>query len=383
MKTINFLIVASISLIFAGCTIQTGTIGYDDTYYDDNELTNYQAQEESFMANSREQAYQDPTYSNQVRSYSQQLQNPSSNSNDDAIADTTYSSDYQDYNSDNYYDYEYTARINRFHRPYSWLNYYDDYYTDLYWYTFNPLFWGTSIYLGYSWWWPSYYYRPYYWGWGYYNDPYWGWNYVGPNVCYFNNRDRNSFSDRGRGAFDPNGRGLTRNDNYRTGFPTNNSKNNPNLTLAQNQNQRTRVTNASRSTERFQKPQRLQNQQTIGGNNRGSIITNNNNRMLGSNNSRYLNNNNRSAQTYTPPTSRQPRSSNEFRSTTRTINRSIFSNGNNSNNRTGNYRQSSLSRSSSNSSFSRSSSSRSSGGGFSGGGRSSSSSSHSGGGRSR
>ena len=46
-----------------------------------------------------------------------------------------------------YYDYEYTARINRFHRDMT-LDYYNDYYTNLYWYTHDPLFWGTSIYWG-------------------------------------------------------------------------------------------------------------------------------------------------------------------------------------------------------------------------------------------
>ncbi len=68
------------------------------------------------------------------------------------------------FNSNDYYDYEYSARINRFHRDNGNRSYYDDCYTNLYVYTGNPLYWGTSIYYGFGW-------RPYgYYGW----NPYWG-----------------------------------------------------------------------------------------------------------------------------------------------------------------------------------------------------------------
>ena len=67
----------------------------------------------------------------------------------------TYVTNNYYYEEDDYYDYAYTARIRRFHRPYGW-SYYDNYYTNSYWYDYNPNSWGVSIYLGYNWWGPSY-----------------------------------------------------------------------------------------------------------------------------------------------------------------------------------------------------------------------------------
>ena len=88
------------------------------------------------------------------------------------------------FDESDYYDYSYTARIRRFDNPVIGISYYDDYYTNMYWYTYNPNYWGVSIYLGYSWWYPSWsYYRPYYYNyWGYYDpfwNPYWSPYYYG------------------------------------------------------------------------------------------------------------------------------------------------------------------------------------------------------------
>ena len=107
----------------------------------------------------------------------------------DTTMDDTSKCNFQ---ASNYYDYAYAARINRFHRGMG-FNYFDDYYTNLYWYTGNPYYWGYNIY--YSWdpwyspWWNSWYYPgwggshwmvTYGWGW----SPYWsfglGWWYGAP-----------------------------------------------------------------------------------------------------------------------------------------------------------------------------------------------------------
>ncbi|HQK36660.1 MAG TPA: hypothetical protein PLC81_03415, partial [Bacteroidales bacterium] len=49
---------------------------------------------------------------------------------------------YYDYDP---YDYYYTSRIRRFHSSYYWgWGYYDPFFTDLYWYTYNPWDWGIS-----------------------------------------------------------------------------------------------------------------------------------------------------------------------------------------------------------------------------------------------
>lgn len=76
------------------------------------------------------------------------------------------------------YDYYYASRIRRFHKPYVSYSYYNSYYTDCYWYTYEPSFRGMSIYLGSMWnpvglsisfgfpyrtYYNSYYYNPYPW----------------------------------------------------------------------------------------------------------------------------------------------------------------------------------------------------------------------------
>lgn len=74
------------------------------------------------------------------------------------VPDTSVADSSKGFNPDYYYDYAYTARINRFHRGMNW-GYYDNFYTDLYWYTGIPYYWGASIYYGWSPW-------LYSWGWG-------------------------------------------------------------------------------------------------------------------------------------------------------------------------------------------------------------------------
>ncbi|MFM7078877.1 MAG: hypothetical protein ACKOYC_03690, partial [Bacteroidota bacterium] len=145
------------------------------------------------------------------------------------------------YDEDDYYDYAYSSRIRRFHTNVGYgYGYYNDYYTNSYWYDYNPWSYGVSIYLGYRWWRPNYtyyynycytpigyygynpwyapgynpyYYSPYYsyWG-GYgngynhgYNNGYWDGYYDGyygnyHNPYYFNSYDNSSYyyGPRGR-----------------------------------------------------------------------------------------------------------------------------------------------------------------------------------------
>jgi len=85
----------------------------------------------------------------------------------------------ENYNTDDYYDYSFSSRIKRFHRPMFYSNYYGGIYTDYYWYNTDPFYWGTSIYSGYNWCSPyySYYsYSPYYYS-PYYYSPYYYGNY--------------------------------------------------------------------------------------------------------------------------------------------------------------------------------------------------------------
>jgi hypothetical protein len=110
---------------------------------------------------------------------------------------------------DDYYDYAYSARLRRFYNPYDGFGYYDNYYTNYYWYTNNPWDWGVSIYCGSPWWYPSFYsFDPYwggynnYWGfghshWGWYGNNGWGnhgyWDGYGNYASnYYNSYDHNS-----------------------------------------------------------------------------------------------------------------------------------------------------------------------------------------------
>ncbi|MBP8033289.1 MAG: hypothetical protein KAZ71_01760 [Bacteroidia bacterium] len=80
----------------------------------------------------------------------------------------------KEFKYDDYYDYEYATRVKRFNNNINGLSYYDNYYTNSYWYNQNPYNYGVSVYNGYSWWGPSYNsysYNPsinFYsnWGWG-------------------------------------------------------------------------------------------------------------------------------------------------------------------------------------------------------------------------
>ncbi len=161
--------------------------------------------------------------------------------------------DNSEFDYDDYYDDAYAVRLRRFHGG-NVINYgyYDNYYTNSYFYSGNPYNYGSSIYMGYNFWGPSYntysYNPSYYWygnqGWGYdpfynpygygydpygygynpygygygngfgynpygagYNNGYWDGYYSGMyNNNYFNSYDNNSYYYGPRGTTGSNGR---------------------------------------------------------------------------------------------------------------------------------------------------------------------------------
>ena len=166
-------------VIAASCTINQ-TFVYDDGYYTALQHQNAMIERQS-RANLATQnvpvAEAAPAVEQVYLDENSDYSTTSSYMTDDG---TTYVTNNYYFNGDNYYDYEYTARLRRFYGVnYGW-SYYDPYFTNQYWYNYNPACWGVSIYYGYNFWWDDpwyyrpYYYRPHYyyrgWNWG------WGWN---------------------------------------------------------------------------------------------------------------------------------------------------------------------------------------------------------------
>lgn len=199
-------------LVMSACTTQYQATNYDDVYYSPKNQP--QVAKHALVVNTPETG---------ANAYDQNEQNQAETN---TYPDTTnYAQDQQyaadtnantGYNPDDYYDYAYSARIRRFYDPYAYNSYYNDYYTNSFWYDPSPWNFGTSIYMGYNWWGPSYsfgynpwYMNPYYgygfgydygygyglgygyggYGNGYYNG-YWNGYYDGN---YYNSYDYNSF----------------------------------------------------------------------------------------------------------------------------------------------------------------------------------------------
>ena len=165
------------------------------------------------------------------------------NGGDTYITNNYYDDDEYVYYDDDDYEYRYSSRIRRFHRPFNGFNYYSPCYTDRYWYDWNnPYMWGQSIYMadpffspfyywpssgfyisfgwGNSWYRPTwrsfrnrhhhhhYYYPSYYYSYSspwygnhhhhYYNTGYYGYNnygYCPTSAVYYNNSSGNIYNE--------------------------------------------------------------------------------------------------------------------------------------------------------------------------------------------
>lgn len=157
--------------------------------------------------------YSDPNYlnSDEFSTYQEITQN--TQQEETPNSDTTIHDKSNNYITDNnYYDYHFSSRIRRFHRPMHYSSYYNGLYTDYYWYNNNPLYYGTSIYYGYNWHSPyySYYsYSPYY---NYYNPyyadyySYYGYNYYHP--LNNNTNNHNAYITGNRSSLTTSGRDI-------------------------------------------------------------------------------------------------------------------------------------------------------------------------------
>lgn len=184
MKRLFVLSLLSLGILSACDTTKLSTTSVDDVYAVPSEeklKAKALAAEQEKQRAAERQAAQD--------AYNKR--NAAQRAEDSAIANNPY---YQDapYSADDYYDYAYSARINRFHNPIG-AGYYDNFYTNNYSYSQNPMMYGTSIYSGYGCGMPSTYFGVgSTWGYGnsYYYDPfysYWGgnaWGGYGYNYGY-------------------------------------------------------------------------------------------------------------------------------------------------------------------------------------------------------
>ena len=226
----NLLFIAALgALALTSCTTTNQTRApYDDVYYSSKDASApAQTSADQYSQDGQQNASQDYTEKRSPQ--------PDYTNTEKSGGDTYITNNY--YNSDDYYDYAYSSRLRRFYSPSYYGGYYDPYYTNLYWYDYNPYSWGVSIYVGYNWWAPSWYYydpfcygyysfhRPWYpyshywpygygygwnnYGWGYnhgYYNGYWngywdgyyagnwyGNNYYYNNPYYYNSYDNNSY----------------------------------------------------------------------------------------------------------------------------------------------------------------------------------------------
>ncbi|MDR2971867.1 MAG: hypothetical protein LBU83_08075 [Bacteroidales bacterium] len=179
MNTKKILPILALFLIAVSC--QTGSFVYYDDIYVKSTDSQYQVKIEQpakqTTIENDYQYYEDTDYlvtqEPNTDNYPVEQEIYSDESGNTYITNNYY------YEDGDYYDYYFSSRIKRFHTNFSLgFGYYDPFYTNMYWYNYSPAYWGVSIYLGYNWWWPSYYYRPWYYDWGYYNYGFcygWGW----------------------------------------------------------------------------------------------------------------------------------------------------------------------------------------------------------------
>lgn len=163
MKKSNIFLAAFILMLASACssTYHAGSNTPDDVYYSPGSVPASQpaTYPQTPAAQPGDYTQSNSNYDQGTSSgYDQQPDYSSTTQSQDQQGNTYITNNYN-YNEDDYYDYEYSSRIRRFYTPVYGYGYYNPYYTNQYWYDYNPVSWGVSIYLGYDWWAPSFYYN--------------------------------------------------------------------------------------------------------------------------------------------------------------------------------------------------------------------------------
>lgn len=243
MKTTVQLISVLLVLLTACNSSYYATSTHDDIYYSRQEAAKLaeQATMAEAVAVDRTQNQATPTDQNYgYESEGEHYPNYDYQARFRPQSDTVeYDQEGNTYITNHYYfdqaDYYYSARIRRFHRYGVGFSYYDPFYTNMYWYTYDPFHYGVSIYLGYGaldfyypgltyWSWPyryGYWGGPTYsyWGWGgsywagyhhgywhgyragYWSSPYYYGGYYSDYQYVYNSRDRSNYYYGHQGSF--------------------------------------------------------------------------------------------------------------------------------------------------------------------------------------
>jgi len=175
MKAINILIFSTFIFLSSCITIETTSSGFKDEIY-------YSSEDYSKVAQQEEQELAD---------YNEQNSEYNDSENEEVYTD--------EYSYEDYYDYGYSARLRRFHGPSFGFGYYNNYFTNSFWYSSNPFHCGVSIYYGYNFWDP-YYYDPFYFSYypyyhhHHYHHHHHGYHdvYASNYPSYYNSYDNNS-----------------------------------------------------------------------------------------------------------------------------------------------------------------------------------------------
>lgn len=178
-------------LLFASCATQKkGTATTDDVYANPKE---YRSEEIKLAAEKKQaQEIADKRYNDSIAAV-EKTQRDKDEAN-------PYYKD-REFKYDDYYDYEYATRVKRFNNNINGLSYYDNYYTNSYWYNQNPYNYGVSVYNGYSWWgssYNSYSYNPsinFYSNWGWGCTPGYGYNGYNPYMAGYAAGYNNGFNN--------------------------------------------------------------------------------------------------------------------------------------------------------------------------------------------
>lgn len=162
----HFVLISAIALVLLSSCATNKMATYSDDVYANPAIERAEDAKIASIQKAKEDAYR--------KRYNDSINNISlaQKAKDDA---NPYYKD-REFKYDDYYDYEYATRVKRFDNSISGLGYYDNYYTNSYWYNKNPYNYGVSVYNGYSWWGNSYNNYSYNPSVNFYNNNGWGCN---------------------------------------------------------------------------------------------------------------------------------------------------------------------------------------------------------------